>query len=62
MYLVSDSYSEAMRQPIRQCETGARVYIGVFDTTALDDGYLLPASGVFYSSLEPVLQVFFLLY
>ena len=56
MYLVSDSYSEAMRQPIRQCETGARVYIGVFDTTALDDGDLLPASGVFYSSLEPVLQ------
>lgn len=56
MYLVSESYSEAMRQPIRQCETGARVYIGVFDTTALDDGYLLPAPGVFYSSLEPVLQ------
>lgn len=56
MYPVSEEYRQAMRQPIRQCETGASVYIGVFDRTIPDSAYITPVEQTEYSDLERVLQ------
>ncbi len=56
MYPVSEEYRQAMSQSIRQCETGAGVYVGVFDRTIPDAAYILPVDQTEYSSLETVLQ------
>lgn len=56
MYPVSEEYRQAMNQPIRQCETGASVYVGVFDRTAQEAASIFPVEQTEYSNLETVLQ------
>ena len=56
MYPVSEEYRQAMNQPIRQCETGASVYVGVFDRAAQEAASIFPVEQTEYSNLETVLQ------